>query len=325
MARHLPLTALRAFEAVTRTGSFRAAASDLSLTASAVSHAIRGLERTLGVTLFVREGRSVRLTGEGETLMRHVDRGFGELQLGIGSISARGPRLLRLHSAPSFAAQWLMPRLRRLIQEARLDIRIAAGTDYTRFVADEFDADIVYGMPTRDFYGMSPHQSVVILPLGTEIVTPLCAPALAERIRTPRGLLNETLIESEQKKVRWTAWFAANGLLAPEPRGPRFDRSFLSLSAAVDGLGVALESVRLAERELESGRLVRPLDRVCEDIVYTGHWLVFPRANRYSQSIISFVDWFAKELSLVVDFSSIGMETPGHTARDGMAKPGVVA
>jgi len=302
MTPYLPLSALRAFEAVTRTGSFRAASSDLRLTPSAISHAIRGLERTLGAALFVREGRSIRLTGEGETLMHHVERGFGELQLGIGSISTRGPRLLRLHCAPSFAAQWLVPRLRRLLVEAeRLEVRIAADTSYTRFVDDDFDADIVYGAPSSHFYGTSGHQGVVVLPLGTEMVSPLCAPEVAARIRTARHLLSETLIESEQKKLRWPAWFAANGLLAPEPRGPRFDRSFLSLSAAADGLGVALESMLLAERELASGRLVRPLQGICDDVAYTGHWLVFPRAKRYSQSIIVFVDWLVKELGLEVD------------------------
>ena len=135
MPRPLPLSALRAFEAAARTGSFRTAADDLNLTPSAVSHAIRGLEQALGATLFLREGRSIRVTNEGRTLMRHVERGFGELQLGIGSVSAQAPQLLRLHSAPSFAAQWLLPRLRRLLQEVEgLTVRIAAGTDYVRFL-----------------------------------------------------------------------------------------------------------------------------------------------------------------------------------------------
>ena len=313
--RPLPLSALRAFEAVTRTGSFRAAAADLSLTPSAVSHAIRSLERSIGTTLFIRAGRSIRLTSEGETLTFHVERGFGELQLGIGTISSHGPQLLRLHCAPSFAAQWLVPRLRRLLQEAsRLEVRIAAGTDYTRFVADDFDADIVYGMPPPEFYGTPGLQGVVIVPLGTEVVTPLCAPELAPRIRTPRSLLGQTLIESDNKKVRWTAWFAANGLLAPEPRGPRFDRSFLSLSAAMDGLGVALESTRLAERELASGRLVRPLQNACEDVVYTGHWLVFPRAKRYSRSITLFSEWIAKELQLELALTAPDVGTGRHVA-----------
>ena len=72
----------------------------------------------------------------------------------------------------------------------------------------------------RHTYGTSGQQGDVVLPLGTEVVTPLCAPELAARIRTARSLLSETLIESEQKKVRWPAWFAANGLLAPSPRAP---------------------------------------------------------------------------------------------------------
>ncbi len=304
--RPLPLSALRAFEAAARTGSFRTAADDLGLTPSAVSHAIRGLEQALSTTLFLRTGRSIRLTEAGRTLMRHVERGFGELLLGIGSISAHGPQLLRVHSAPSFAAQWLLPRLRRLLQEVEgLEVRIAAGTDYASFATDEFDVDIVYGMPSPDFYGASMRQDLIILPLGTEVVTPLCAPALAAKIRAPRDLLRQTLIESETKRVRWPAWFAANGLIAPDPRGSRFDRSFLSLSAAVDELGVALESTRLAQRELSSGRLVRPLRDVCEDVVYTGHWLVFPRPMRYSQSLVLFVGWLAAELGIELDLNAL--------------------
>ena len=306
MAQHpIPLSSLRAFEAAARTGSFSTAAKDLSLTPSAVSHAIRGLERSLGVALFLREGRSIRLTGEGEVLMHHVERGFGELQLGLGSISAfAGHHLLRLHCAPSFAAQWLVPRLCRFLDETSgLEVRIAAGTDYTRFIADEFDADIVYGPPPLAFYGPV-HRSLTLLPLGTEVVTPLCAPALAERIRVPADLLAHTLIESDNKRVRWPNWFAANGVAAPEPRGPRFDRSFLSLSAAADGVGVALESTRLAERELASGRLVRPLHLACEDVVYTGHWLVIPRAKLYARSVMLLTRWLGPELN--VDLSPSG-------------------
>lgn len=313
MLRHLPLSALRAFEAATRTGSFRTAADDLGLTPSAVSHAIRGLERDLGTMLFEREGRSIRLTPEGETLMRHVERGFGELQLGIGSVAARGPQRLKLHCAPSFAAQWLVPRLGRLLDDCPgLELRIAAGTDYTRFLADEFDADIVYGAPPPDFYGSVAHQGMVAMPLGTEVVTPLCAPALAPNIRSARDLYGHTLIESDNKKVRWPAWFAANALVAPAPQGPRFDRSFLSLSAAADGLGVALESTLLAEREIASGRLVRPLQGLCEDVVYAGHWLVFPRAKRYARPMVMFLGWLTRELGLDIDLEALRAADTGH-------------
>jgi LysR family glycine cleavage system transcriptional activator len=322
MSRQLPLSALRAFEAVTRTGSFRAAADDLNLTSSAVSHAIRGLEVALGTTLFLREGRSIRLTEEGEMLALHTERGFGELQLGFSNVSSRGrPQLLRLHCAPSLAAQWLLPRLRRLLSEVRgLEVRISAGTDYTRFAADDFDADIVYGAPPPEFYSGAPGlQGMDTVPLGTEVVTPLCSPELAPAIRSPRDLYAQILIESDNKKVRWTDWFAANDLTAPESRGPRFDRSFLSISAAMDGLGVALESTRLAERELASGCLVRPLEEACKDVVYTGHWLVFPRAKRYSRSLMLFSRWMAKELGLETDL--FALENGDQKARSAQTQP----
>ncbi len=271
MKLHLPLSALRAFEAVSRTGSFRAAATDLGLTPSAVSHAIRGLEDLLAAPLFVREGRGIRLTPQGETLMGHVERGFGELRLGIGSIAARGPERLRLHCAPSFAAQWLVPRLKRLLVE---------------------------------------NAGLEIMPLGRETVTPLCAPSLAGAIRTPRDLLGQTLIESAVKKVRWPDWFSANGLVAPESAGPRFDRSFLSLSAAAEGLGVALESLRFAERELATGRLVRPLAGVAVDVDYVGHWLVFPRARRYAPALRLFIDWLGRELGIPLDLAALDAPAP---------------
>jgi DNA-binding transcriptional LysR family regulator len=105
--------------------------------------------------------------------------------------------------------------------------------------------------------------------------------------------------------LRWPAWFAANGLAAPASRGPRFDRSFISLSAAADGLGVALESTMLAERELASGRLVRPLADRAEDVTYTGHWLVFPTTRRYARAMVLFLGWLTRELGLKVNLDEL--------------------
>lgn len=299
MKPHLPLSALRAFEAAARTGSFRAAAADLGLTPSAVSHAIRGLEDLLAAPLFLRDGRSIRLSPQGETLMAHVERGFGELRTGIASIAARGPERLRLHCAPSFAALWLVPRLRKLLEQAPgLELRIAASPDYTRFRGDEFDADIVYGPPRPEHYGAQAFAGLVVIPLGTETVTPLCAPALARAIRAPRDLLAQVLIDSAVKKVRWADWFAANALAPPEACALRFDRSLLSLTAAAEGLGVALESLRFAERELADGRLVRPLAGLAQDVRYTGHYLVHPRAQAGAPALLRFTLWLARELGL---------------------------
>ena len=287
MAQSLPLPALRIFHAAARAQSFRLAASDLLLTPSAVSHAMRKLERELGATLFVRTGRTVTLTHEGTVLLAHVDRGLDELWRGVQAVSAKTPGLLRLHAAPSFAAQWLAPRLPAfLAAHPGLEVRLASGTDYRRF--DVFDADIVYGEPPA---------GITVLPLGSEVVMPLCTPALAAQIATPRDLLRHPLIESDNKRIHWRDWFAANGLAPPERYGPRFDRSFLAIGAAVNGLGVALESLLLAERELASGSLVQPLRGKAEQVVYNGHWLALP-TRLQSRSLRQFTNWLMAELGL---------------------------
>src|ERR1700730_2435218 len=104
----LPLRALRAFEAAARTGSFRAAASGVASLASAVSHAIRDFEEHIGTTLFERDGRRMQVNQAGEELLRRVSGAFDELRNGLEAASTRSSNLLRIHCAPSLAAQWLM-------------------------------------------------------------------------------------------------------------------------------------------------------------------------------------------------------------------------
>jgi LysR family transcriptional regulator, glycine cleavage system transcriptional activator len=286
---NIPISAIRAFEAAARTGSFRDAANELHLTPSAVSHAIRKLESMMSTTLFERSARSVRLTPAGENLMRHAGTAFDNLRRGIEEVAGRGPQLLRVHCAPSFAAQWLAPRLGQFIAaEPKLEVRLAAGTEYARFSNDDFDLDIVYGPPRA--------EGVEIIPLGEETVTPLCTPDIARKIRKPKDLFGQVLIRSEVKRVQWHQWFAANGLEPPAIHGMRFDRSFLAIAMAASGLGVTLESTRLAEREIAAGKLVAPLAGRSNDVRYIGHHLVFPRAGRQRRAVRAFADWLTSEL-----------------------------
>jgi LysR family transcriptional regulator, glycine cleavage system transcriptional activator len=289
--KRLPLSALEAFETAGRTGSFRAAGEELGISPSAISHAVRKLETLMGATLFDREGRAVHLNPAGEALMRHVAAGFDEMRQGIETVGARSGNLLRLHCAPSMAAQWLLPRLRDLLAAQKgLEVRLSAGVDYPRFEHDEFDADICYGPPRQ--------EGLIVIPLGEETVTPLCAPDMAQEIRSAKDLLGAELIESDNKRVRWNSWFNANEIAPPAPRGSRFDRSFMAIAAAVDGLGIALESTRLAERELESGQLVAPLAGRANDVRYVGHYLVFPRVAKARRSVRMFAQWLTQELDL---------------------------
>jgi DNA-binding transcriptional LysR family regulator len=292
MPLKVPISTLRVFEAAARWQSFHAAASELNLTASAVSHSIRKMEETLGVVLFERIGRGVSLSSEGQTLMGYTERGFDELQRGLEAVSSRAPRLLRLHSGPSFAAQWLAPRLARFfVQCPDVEVRLSAGVEYARFDTGEFDADIMYGLPRQ--------EGLVVLPLKEETVTPLCAPHIAETIESPTDLLRHPLIQSDNKQVRWPALFALNGIAVPSTsRGLRFDRSFLAIAVAADGLGIALESTLLAEREISRGRLVAPLSGRSQDIRYVGHHLVYPPPFERRVQLRLFAQWLARELDI---------------------------
>ena len=146
----VPIATLRVFEAAARWQSFHAAALELNLTPSAVSHSIRKMEEALGLLLFERVGRGVALSSEGQTLLGYIERGFDEILRGLDAVSTRAPRLLRLHCAPSFAAQWLTPRLGRfLAQHSDVEVRLSASVDYGRFDTGEFDADLMYGHPRQ--------------------------------------------------------------------------------------------------------------------------------------------------------------------------------
>lgn len=291
MLHQVSLPGIRIFEAVARRGSHKAAAAELNLSPSAVSHAIKNLERAMGVQLFEKEGRNTRLSVSGEMFMQHVSTAFDELRRGFDTVSARhGKRLLRLHSAPSFAYAWMTPRLPQfLAANPGFEVRLSAGTDYSRFTTDDVDADIVYG-PIHA-------PGVIAVPLAKETVTPLCSPEMARRINAPRDLLECNLILSDNKQVRWPHWFKANGLSAGVSHNLQFDRSFLALNVAADGLGVALESTLLAEREIANGRLVAPLAGRSVDITYVGHHLVYPRETRQGSLLKTFADWLLAELT----------------------------
>ncbi|TBY72519.1 LysR family transcriptional regulator [Rhizobium leguminosarum bv. viciae] len=289
MLQMTSLSAMRIFEAAARLGTFRAAAEELNLSPSAVSHAIVRLERDLGVALFERTTRRVSLTLAGQTLLNHASNAFEELRRGVEQISSNKAQLLRLHCAPSFAAQVLSPRLPQFLKEnPGIEVRVAASTNYARFVDGLFDADVVYGEPLN-------REDLIVIPLSEEIVSPLCAPEVALQIKSPRDLLHQPLIRSDLKRIQWIDWFEANDLGPPPPPSMSFDRSFLAVDAAVNGLGVALESDVLARRELENGKLVRPLHRICRDNRYIGHYLAYPKSGSQRRLARAFADWLTRQ------------------------------
>lgn len=297
---HVTLNSLHVFDAAARHLSFKDAASEINLSPSAVSHAIAKLERELGVLLFDRHGRILELTDNGKTLHGSVAEGLTLVRSALNLVAGRQASVLRLHAAPSFAAQWLTPRLHHfLASNPGMEVQIAADADYSRFTDDQFDADIVYSPLQID--GLVSH------PLGEERIRPMCAPALAERIHGPTDLLRYALIHSTLKSVSWDDWLSANGVEPARGSTMRFERSFMAISAAANGIGICLESTLLAQDELASGRLVVPLEGFTEDPIETCHYLVYPQRNAARPIVKSFKNWLLGELAENSDIAEGGL------------------
>ena len=287
------LSSLRTFEAAARLGSFSLAADELSVTTSAVSHQIKLLEEYTGVQLFHRMHRPIVLTDLGRRYANEIAFAFAHMATATQKI-ARSDKsdILSIHSSPSFATQWLMPRLARFSTlHPDIDVRLHASHSDVDLV-QEFDVDIRYGTVLSA-------TSTVTLFLPEEIIVPLCAPALMEGskpIRTPTDLRHHTLIHSEVNLVSWRDWVRGKPKLQLDlKRGLRFDRSFMSIGAAVDGLGVCLESLLLAQREMDTGRLVMPFGP--DGVKIQGHNLAYLKSNAELPKISTFQTWLFSELS----------------------------
>ena len=293
---------LRAFEAAARLESFTLAAVELHLTPSAISHQVRELEEHFGRPLFIRRNRRVELTPEGRRLLDSLARVFDVIEAACREVVlAPQSEVLALYCPPSLASQWLGPRLPLFMQaHPEINIRLTSGAepiDLTR--VQEVDVAISYGLPPQ-------RAGVVCTPLGTERVVPLCAPRLLREGVSPGQLLTEVvLIDSLLSDIGWSRWFTQNGLeLPPRPR-PSFDRAALAISAAVDGVGVALESSRLAERELQRGELVELGQGVFRPLEQAIHHLSYRASERQRPKVRIFCDWLLE---------TAGVGTPSDAA-----------
>ena len=267
---HLPpLKGIVAFEVVARLGSVSKAADELNVTASAISHQIANLEGFVGRRLFERTSRGLVLTPVGERYRSDVAGALALIASAAQNArSSEGVEMLRIHVAPSFASLWLMPRLPQFLAEhPDLRVQLSAAFSDSDFSRGEIDLDIRYG-PVR---GGDLHVETIF----KEEILPFASPNLLHRvaIREPNDLLGQPLILSAFNVVQWPRWFAANGVsLSPGTYALTFDRTHLAIEAAVQGLGIALDSVRLAESFLVHGDLVPVFaDRKGIDNLYEGN------------------------------------------------------
>ena len=256
MARDLPpIDSLRAFASAARTASFKRAAAELHLSASALSRRIQALEEHLGAPLFRRLNPGVELTEAGVRYRLVVDDVIARLEAAQTELAPARVRRLRVSTLVSFSESWLVPHLPEFERaHPELAVEVEASLRYADFQREAVDAAIRFGA--------GPWDGLHSEPLVALAFFPVCAPEMLQgesALRDPRDLARHTLIHLTQTPQLWRAWLRCAGQAELEPlREVRYDHVALALSAAESGQGVALGTSLSCESRLREGRLCRP-------------------------------------------------------------------
>ncbi len=290
MNMNLPsLGALRAFEATARHLSVTLAAGELNVTPGAVSLQIKELEAALGIQLFVRRPRQLILTAPGEQYFATLRTAFRLMREATVELLGRARLdVLVLSCTPSFAMQWLVPRLGGL--EARLpgvDVRISASNRKVDLARDGVDLAVRHGFGRYD--------GLVSERLLDDELIPVCSPQLlGERIRLSVDDLADLRLLHDEHRHDWQLWLEAAGASRVDGRqGTVFVDSNGAIEAAKTGLGVALVRLSLVQRELAEGLLLAPIARsVASDLAY---YLVYPATALERPNVAALRQWLLSE------------------------------
>jgi LysR family transcriptional regulator, glycine cleavage system transcriptional activator len=297
--RPLSVGPIRAFEAVSRHLSFRAAADELSLTQSAVSRQIQALEEDLGATLLLRGTRKVELTADGAMFLRALAPGLARIDASVQQIrQSQGRRVVSVNTFASFASLWLIPPMEAFQREhPEIDIRVSATDVVVNTEDPEFDLILRYTGRHK-----APPEAQRLF---GEVITPVISPWLAEQIKNgqapplskPEHLAQHTLTEEDDTRptaefLSWRHWLAQQGAPDIQPRRWLYlNFTYQQVQSALAGQGVALARLPLVAEQLERGDLVEPFGtagRVATHLVY---WLITPAGSRARKEVDEFCCW----------------------------------
>ena len=294
MKRKLPpFAAVRAFEAAARHGSFKAAAEELNVTQSSISHQVKGLEDFLGITLFDRHAGGVSLTRRGDEYRGNLTAVLDSLDSATRRVTgteAGGP--LAVCATPAFTSRWLLPRLESFGRGfPEIEVDVITSDEPIAFPGDGVDVLIQYGEV--------PQEGIAVEPFLTSTRFPVCSPAYldsAPDIREPRDLARLTLLRDLNAYDEWADWLACADVPLSTPlRGPRFAHCDLTLRAAEEGQGVALAYGALIDRELAEGRLVKLFDiETAPKVIYS---LTCPERWSNRPRIAAFRNWVFEQVA----------------------------
>lgn len=284
----IPLNSLRAVEAVARLGSLRRAADELGVTIGAVSQQVLLAERQLGLTLFDRQPSGMVATPRGAEVVTLLAEGFAQLAAAV-TRARRGDDALTVSVAPVFAARWLIWRLPRF-SAAHPDIRV------------RLDARLQLVEPGRDDVdfclrnGPGPYPGVRAERIFPQVIFPVCAPALADRLRDAADLARVPVIRETEANYGWDEWLGPEGRTEVCPAaGPEFSDAMLCLDAAMTGAGVFLSFETLAADALANGRLVAPF--AGRHATRNSYWFVTEAQGRPRRAVAAFAGWLRAEIA----------------------------
>lgn len=276
-----PLNALRTFEAAARHGSFKLAAEELCVTQAAISRQIQTLESFYGLKLFLRGNRKVQLTNEGHALYLAASSALHHIATASGELLRRNSQdYLALITTTAFAQLWLMPRLKQLrAQHPQLQLHLIS-SDANPDYHEHFNAAVTLGLEEHPHY--------VAEYLFSEEIFPVCTPEFLQQhpqIATLEGLVTVTLLNLSASHwkarlwvpVDWAFWlkhFGIKTMMRKEVMD--FSHFSMLLDAVQEGVGVGLAWRHLVQQQLDTGKLVRPINETyaAED---RKHYFVFRR------------------------------------------------
>lgn len=291
MRRLPPLNSLKAFEAAARHLSFTRAAEELFVTQAAVSHQIKALEDFLSMKLFIRKNRSLLLTEEGQSYYLDLKEIFQSLQEATERLVAKGAKgAITVALPPSFAIQWLVPRINKFSQaNPDIDVRIKAVDFDEGFLTDDVDVAIYYGR--GKWTGLHADK------LHTEYLTPVCSPMLFQGDKPLDKLddLKHHMLLHDSSREAWKNWirhYHVSGVNVNQ--GPVFSHSMLVLQAAALGQGIALGHSVLARPDIEAGRLICPFEEKL--ISKNAYYLVCHQSQYELGKISAFREWLLAQV-----------------------------
>ena len=285
-----PLNAVRAFEAAARLGSFKDAAIELGVTQGAISQQVRTLEHWLGApSLFKRATRRVLLTDSGAALLEQfgpaLDRISDAARHHVERQGQSPAMVLKVNALATFSLRWLLPRMTLFRAEhPDIEVRLTTSNDAVDALAETFDV-VIRGGPDS-FHGF------VSRLLLSERRLPICKPSLLADLPLTdvADLSRHTLLHVTSMPRLWQDWLNEAGHQDLVPAGSlTFDHFYLTIQAALDGLGVAMGPTALVEDDLAAGRLVTPFPEV--SLPARSYFAYLPNSQDLNPSSLRFCDW----------------------------------